>query len=43
MEFVSLNRVVGAYEEKGAYVNTRRLQIVYGKQNAHIFPVKERD
>jgi hypothetical protein len=43
VEFINLDRIVGAYEDKGHYINSRRLQIIYGKRSSHLFPVKELD
>ena len=40
-EFVTLDYAVGAFEEQGMYYDTRCLKIIYGKRNAHLFPVKE--
>ena len=42
MEFITLDRYIGEYYEKGAWHKTRRIQIMHSKHGAHIVPVKER-
>ena len=42
MEFITLDKYVGEYYEKGAWHETRRIQIIYKKSGANIVPVKER-
>ncbi|MDR2166835.1 MAG: hypothetical protein LBE35_03155 [Clostridiales bacterium] len=41
VEFINLDKIVGVYEDKGRYISSRRLQIIYGKRSSHLFPVKE--
>ncbi len=41
VEFVTVDRVVGVYYEKGAWHKTCRVEIHYGKNSSHIVPVKE--
>jgi hypothetical protein len=41
-EWVNANEYAGEYEEKGVYYKTKRVQIVYAKNGAHLVPVKER-
>ncbi len=40
-EYITLDRVVGYYFQRGEKIPTRRIKIVYGKDGAHIVPVKE--
>ena len=41
MEFITLDRYVGEYYEKGGWHRTRKIQIMHSKNGAHIVPVKE--
>ncbi|WP_322182002.1 polymorphic toxin type 50 domain-containing protein, partial [Neglectibacter caecimuris] len=41
IEFVTVDRVVGFYYEKGEWHVTRRIAIHYAKDGSHIVPVKE--
>jgi len=41
IEFVTVDRVVGFYYEKGEWHATRRIAIHYAKDGSHIVPVKE--
>ena len=40
-EFVTTNKYVGMYYEKGGWHKTRRVQIMHSKYGAHLVPVKE--
>jgi hypothetical protein len=40
-EWVDADEYIGEYEEKGVYYKTRRAQIVYAKNGAHLMPAKE--
>jgi len=41
-EYVTTDRVVGKYYEKGAWHETKRVMIIYSMYGTHIVPVKER-
>lgn len=40
-EFITLDKAVGKYYEKGDWHYTKRIQIMYSKSGTHIVPVKE--
>ena len=40
-EFITLDKEVGKYWEKGDWHKTKRIQIMYSKYGTHIVPVKE--
>ena len=42
IEFITTDSVVGKYWEKGAWHETKRVQIIYSKDGVHIVPVMER-
>jgi hypothetical protein len=41
-EYIDLPFVVGCYEYQGSLFETNRVEIIYTKKNAHLYPVKEK-
>lgn len=42
-EYVTVDRIIGEYNEGGKWYKTKRIAIFYAKDGTHIVPVKEID